>query len=152
MDFLSMHTTDSQDCLSLISYRQAVECVPGSACVVVKKDMTNLEHYVISAEETGARLRDDIKLIMADDEWKASWWESKHETLKDWLLAEYKPYKLSQLEYDLLVAVKEWSGGEHTFGSFCILRDLKIKGYYKGIDTQKMVGVVIEQSEVVSDD
>lgn len=134
--------------MSLISYRQAVECVPGSACVVVKKNMTNLEHYVIGAEE----FRDDIKLIMIDDEWRNTWWKSKHETLKDWLLADYKPYKLSQLEYDLLVAVKEWSGEEHSFGSFCILHDLKIKGYFKGIDTQKMIGVVIEQSEVVSDD
>lgn len=108
--------------------------------------MTNLEHYCIEAEPINDN--SDIKLFISDDDWIHGYWESKYGTLKDWLLAEYKPYKLSQLEYDLLLAVKEWSGGEHTVEHFCILRDLKEKGYFKNVDTKKSVCVVIEQSEV----
>lgn len=117
--------------------------------------MTNLEHYVISAEDStdSEDILGSILLVMKDEDWKKSWWKSKHETLKDWLMAEYKQYKLTQFEYDLLRACDERTPLSHT--SFCmhdILMKMKKYGYYKQIEnTDYFIGCILENSEVVHD-
>ena len=110
--------------------------------------MTNLEHYVISAEPINDN--SDIKLFISDDDWIHDWWESKHETLKDWLMAEYKPYKLTQFEYDLLHSFLYV--GNSQFNLHPPLSRMQRKGYFKNIDTEKTIREILENSEVISDD
>lgn len=110
--------------------------------------MTNLEHYCISAEPINDN--SDIKLFISDDDWRLDWWESKHKTLKDWLLAEYKPYKLSQFEYDLLTTFDKWKESGIA-DSFYTLNRLKEKGYFKNVDMTKTVFEILERCEVISD-
>lgn len=108
--------------------------------------VTNLEHYCIEAEPINDN--SDIKLFIGDDDWIHSYWESKYVTLRDWLLAEYKPYRLTRFEWDLLTVFSRYRGGNSRFASFDILTDLKTIGYFNDIDVDKSISGILDLSEV----
>lgn len=111
--------------------------------------MTNLEHYCFSAEPIDDN--SDIKLLMTGlEDWCCDWWNSKIGDLKDWLLAEYKPYKLSQFEYDLLTTFDKWKESGIA-DSFYTLNRLKEKGYFKNVDMTRTVFEILENCEVISE-
>ena len=108
--------------------------------------MTNFEHYCIGAKSINDN--SDIKLFISDDDWIYNWWNSKIEDLKDWLMAEYKPYKLTRFEWDLLIVFSRYRGGNSRFASFDILTDLKVAGYFNDIDVNKSISKILDLSEV----
>lgn len=109
--------------------------------------MTNLGFYGADAV-----VYDTIRIYMTGN-WLTDWHNSGEKDLIKWLLMEHKEtYKLSKFEYDLLLAVKKWSGGEQTIEQFFILRNLKEKGYFKNVDIEKTVAEILENCEVISDD
>lgn len=66
----------------------------------------------------------------------------------DWLLAEHKePIKLTKFEYDLL---ESYINKGYYFNNFSELKEMRNKGYFKGIkDTSMMLREILKNCEVV---
>ena len=69
------------------------------------------------------------------------------------LLKEYKePIKLKQWEYDLLKAKLEYYYGDQHFNWYTDVRNMKEKGYFKGItDTSMTLREILDNCEVIED-
>lgn len=69
------------------------------------------------------------------------------------LLKEYKePIKLKQWEYDLLKAKLEYYYGDQHFNWYTDVRNMKEKGYFKGItDTSMTLRKILGNCEVIED-
>lgn len=121
--------------------------------------MTNLE-------ENTAWLKDRISHYHASHTWpyalelaigelykivseiKGSDFDSKK--FVDWLSEEYKdPIKLKQWEKDLISVFDTSYSKQSEFWSFLSLKELKRKGYFKGItDTGMRIGEILDNCEV----
>lgn len=110
--------------------------------------MTNLEYWCIKAVDIMGG--ENIRLVMEDASWLYVWKESKYESLKDWLMAEYKPYKLTQFESDVLHSFLVVGNSE--FNLYPPLMRMNEMGYFKNVDTTKTIKEILVNSEVISDD
>lgn len=72
------------------------------------------------------------------------------EKIKEWLKSPYKKptYKLTQFEFDLLNAHKD-SGMQKCISNYRHLLELKVKGYYKDLDTSIPIHKILESCEVI---
>ena len=85
--------------------------------------------------------------------WLTAWHHSGEKDLIKWLLMEHKErYKVTQYEFDLLVAVEEWNGGRNLFRTYSILTDLKERGYFKNVDIEETVVEILKNCEVINRD
>ena len=66
----------------------------------------------------------------------------------DWLLEEYKePIKLTKFEYDLLMS---YINKGYYFKNYSELKEMKSKGYFKGItDTSMKIQYILNNCEVI---
>ena len=69
----------------------------------------------------------------------------------DWLLEENKePIKLTKFEYDLL---ESYINKGYYFYNFSELKEMRNKGYFKGIkDTSMMIEEILDNCEVINDE
>lgn len=68
-----------------------------------------------------------------------------------WLLEEHKePIKLTKFEYDLLMS---YINKGYFFKNFSELKEMRNKGYFKGItDTSMKIQYILNNCEVIGDD
>ena len=66
----------------------------------------------------------------------------------DWLLEEYKePIKLTKFEYDLLMS---YINKGYYFKNYSELKEMRSKGYFKGItDASMKIGYILKNCEVI---
>lgn len=66
----------------------------------------------------------------------------------DWLLEEHKePIKLTKFEYDLLMS---YLNKGYSFKNFSELKEMRYKGYFKGItDTSMKIQYILNNCEVI---
>ncbi len=116
--------------------------------------MTNLEWFneigMIAENEVWTETSDlkgqiGVNLVIAlrDDDFK-----KYSEKGFDWLLEEYKePIKLTKFEYDLLMS---YINKGYFFKNFGELKEMRNKGYFKGItDTSMKIGYILNNCEVI---
>lgn len=102
--------------------------------------MTNLEYH-----------KDELKRYLKDesDLRHFRYWETRgHDNFIDWLLEEHKEHiKLTKFEYDLL---ESYINKGYYFYNFSELKEMRNKGYFKGIkDTSMMLREILNNCEVV---
>lgn len=112
--------------------------------------MTNLEWLNEIGMITTNRVAPNGKLVgvnlviaLRDDDFK-----KYSEKGFDWLLEEHKePIKLKQWEYDLLMS---YINKGYYFKNFSELKEMKNKGYFKGItDTSMKILYILKNCEVI---
>lgn len=112
--------------------------------------MTNLEWLNEIGMITTNRVAPNGKLIgvnlviaLRDDDFK-----KYSEKGFDWLLEEHKePIKLTKFEYDLLMS---YINKGYFFKNFSELKEMRNKGYFKGItDTSMKIQYILNNCEVI---
>ena len=116
--------------------------------------MTNLEWFneigMIAENEVWTKTSDlkgqiGVNLVIAlrDDDFK-----KYSEKGLGWLLEEHKePIKLTKFEYDLLMS---YINKGYFFKNYSELKEMRYKGYFKGItDTSMKIGYILKNCEVV---
>lgn len=116
--------------------------------------MTNLEWFneigMIAENEVWTKTSDlkgqiGVNLVIAlrDDDFK-----KYSEKGFDWLLEEHKePIKLTKFEYDLLMS---YTNKGYYFKNYSELKEMRYKGYFKGItDTSMKMGDILKNCEVI---
>lgn len=75
------------------------------------------------------------------------------EIVKKWSKEHPKPkYKVSQLEYNILLTAIDFSAEDETFNDIDILYGLLKKGYFNGSTTSMSIREYLKNCEVVDDD
>ena len=116
--------------------------------------MTNLEYYKDEIKEEFLKhhyLGDVVYRVASNNGYKFYRNSEDDINLIDWLLEEHKePIKLTKFEYDLLMS---YINKGYSFKNYSELKEMRNKGYFKGItDTSMELNEILENCEVIENE